>query len=69
MLDTFRKGRKWLTGIFIFVIGGVFVFFLGLGGVNCVGKDDVSPCHCARLVEFDSGCFGDVFCYLNFFRY
>lgn len=32
MLDTFRRGQRWLTGIFVFVIGGVFVFFLGLGG-------------------------------------
>ena len=32
MLDSFRKSQRWLTGIFIVVIGGVFVFFMGLGG-------------------------------------
>ena len=32
MLESFRRGQRWLTGIFIAVIGGVFVFFLGLGG-------------------------------------
>ena len=32
MLDKFRRGQRWLTIIFIAVIGGVFVFFLGLGG-------------------------------------
>jgi peptidyl-prolyl cis-trans isomerase D len=32
MLDSFRRGQRWLTGIFIVVIGGVFVFFMGLGG-------------------------------------
>lgn len=32
MLDTIRRGQRWLTAIFIVVIGVVFVFFLGLGG-------------------------------------
>ena len=32
MLDRFRRGQRWLTAIFISVIGAVFVFFLGLGG-------------------------------------
>ena len=32
MLDSIRRGQKWLTVIFIIIIGGVFVFFLGLGG-------------------------------------
>ena len=38
MLDTFRKGQRWLTVIFIAVIGGVFVFFLGLGGSPFTGN-------------------------------
>ncbi len=32
MLDTMRNSQRWLTGIFIAVIGAVFIFFLGLGG-------------------------------------
>ena len=32
MLDVIRKGQRWLTAIFIAVIGLVFVFFIGLGG-------------------------------------
>ena len=32
MLDQIRKRQRWLTVIFIFAIGIVFVFFLGLGG-------------------------------------
>lgn len=32
MLDSFRKGQRWLTLIFVSVIGLVFVFFLGVGG-------------------------------------
>ena len=32
MLDSFRKGQRWLTFIFVSVIGLVFVFFLGVGG-------------------------------------
>lgn len=32
MLDSLRKGQRWLTLIFISVIGLVFVFFLGVGG-------------------------------------
>ena len=31
MLESMRRGQRWLTGIFIAVIGLVFVFFLGLG--------------------------------------
>ena len=31
MLETMRRGQRWLTTIFITVIGLVFVFFLGLG--------------------------------------
>jgi len=32
LLDTFRKGQRWLSLIFVSVIGLVFVFFLGIGG-------------------------------------
>lgn len=32
MLDQIRKSQRWLTAIFIFAIGIVFVFFLGLDG-------------------------------------
>lgn len=32
MLDSIRKGQRWLTAVFVFSIGLVFVFFLGLGG-------------------------------------
>jgi len=32
VLDSFRRGQRWLTAIFIVAIGIVFVFFLGLGG-------------------------------------
>lgn len=32
MLDSFRKGQRWLTFIFVSVIGLVFVFFFGTGG-------------------------------------
>lgn len=29
MLETIRRGQRWLVGIFVAVIGGVFVFFMG----------------------------------------
>jgi peptidyl-prolyl cis-trans isomerase D len=32
MLKILRGGQRWLTGLFVIAIGGVFVFFLGLGG-------------------------------------
>jgi peptidyl-prolyl cis-trans isomerase D len=32
MLRVLREGQRWLTGLFVIGIGGVFVFFLGLGG-------------------------------------
>ena len=32
MLDSFRKGQRWLSLIFVSIIGLVFVFFLGVGG-------------------------------------
>ncbi|MDH3521570.1 MAG: peptidylprolyl isomerase [Myxococcales bacterium] len=32
MLRILRGGQRWLTALFIVAIGGVFVFFLGLGG-------------------------------------
>ncbi len=31
MLKILRKGQRWVTGLFIAAIGGVFVFFIGLG--------------------------------------
>lgn len=31
MLEQMRRGSKWMTVIFVAVIGGVFVFFVGLG--------------------------------------
>lgn len=32
MLDVIRRGQRWVTGLFVVGIGGVFVFFIGLGG-------------------------------------
>ena len=32
MLETMRNSQRWLTGLFVAVIGAVFVFFIGLGG-------------------------------------
>jgi peptidyl-prolyl cis-trans isomerase D len=32
MLDVMRKGQRWLTLLFVSVIGAVFVFFMGAGG-------------------------------------
>ena len=32
MLRILRSGRRWLTGAIVIGIGGVFVFFMGLGG-------------------------------------
>ena len=32
MLRVLREGQRWLTALFVIGIGGVFVFFLGLGG-------------------------------------
>ncbi len=32
MLESMRRGQRWLTLIFVSVIGAVFVFFLGSGG-------------------------------------
>lgn len=32
MLRMMRGGQRWLTGLFVIAIGGVFVFFLGLQG-------------------------------------
>lgn len=32
LLDSFRRGQRWLTFIFVSVIGIVFVFFMGFGG-------------------------------------
>jgi peptidyl-prolyl cis-trans isomerase D len=32
MLESIRRGQRWLTGMLVALIGGVFVFFMGLGG-------------------------------------
>ena len=32
MLETLRRGQRWLTGLFVLAIGGVFILFIGLGG-------------------------------------
>lgn len=32
MLESIRKSQRWLTGILVALVGGVFVFFMGLGG-------------------------------------
>jgi peptidyl-prolyl cis-trans isomerase D len=31
MLETLRRGQRWLTGLFVLVVGGVFVLFIGIG--------------------------------------
>jgi peptidyl-prolyl cis-trans isomerase D len=31
MLDTLRRGQRWLTALFVLAVGGVFIFFIGLG--------------------------------------
>jgi peptidyl-prolyl cis-trans isomerase D len=31
MLESIRKGQRWLTGVLVALVGGVFVFFMGLG--------------------------------------
>jgi peptidyl-prolyl cis-trans isomerase D len=38
VLEFFRKGQRWLSLIFVSVIGLVFVFFLGAGGGNQSGS-------------------------------
>ena len=32
MLEVMRRGRRWLMGAVVFLVGGVFVAYLGLGG-------------------------------------
>lgn len=32
MLESFRKGQRWLTLLFVLLVGGVFIFFFGSGG-------------------------------------
>jgi peptidyl-prolyl cis-trans isomerase D len=34
MLKVLRQGQRWVTGLFILTIGGVFVFYLGAGGAG-----------------------------------
>jgi peptidyl-prolyl cis-trans isomerase D len=31
LLDTLRRGQRWLTALFVLVVGGVFVLFIGIG--------------------------------------
>lgn len=31
MLDTLRRGQRWLTALFVLMVGGVFVLFIGIG--------------------------------------
>lgn len=31
MLKILRQGQRWVTGLFVLAVGGVFVFFIGLG--------------------------------------
>ena len=31
MLDTLRRGQRWLTAVFVLAVGGVFIFFIGIG--------------------------------------
>ena len=32
MLETLRRGQRWLTGLFVLAVGAVFILFIGLGG-------------------------------------
>jgi len=32
VLETLRRGQRWLTALFVLAVGGVFIFFIGLGG-------------------------------------
>jgi peptidyl-prolyl cis-trans isomerase D len=51
MLKILRGGQRWLTALFVIGIGGVFVFFLGLGGPLSSGPQ-------ARIVEVGPHRFG-----------
>ena len=31
MLDTMRRGQRWLTALFVLLVGGVFILFIGIG--------------------------------------
>jgi peptidyl-prolyl cis-trans isomerase D len=31
LLDTLRRGQRWLTAFFVLLVGGVFVLFIGIG--------------------------------------
>lgn len=41
MLDMIRKGRRWLTAIFVVGIGGVFAVFIGVGSPLQPGGDSI----------------------------
>ncbi len=58
MLDTMRKGQRWLTAIFVVGLGLVFAVFIGTGqpltpgqtnAAIAVGDDRVSPDEFARM--------------------
>jgi peptidyl-prolyl cis-trans isomerase D len=31
LLETLRRGQRWLTGLFVLLVGGVFILFIGIG--------------------------------------
>jgi hypothetical protein len=37
MLDALRRSQRWLMGAVVFLVGGVFVAYLGLGGPMASG--------------------------------
>lgn len=54
MLKIIRSGQRWLTAVFVVGIGGVFVFFLGLGGSPLSGRSQ------SRVVVVGPYTFGNV---------
>ena len=56
MLRIIRQGQRWVTALFVVGIGGVFVFFIGLGGPLQSGGADavvaVGP-HRIGITEFE----------------
>ena len=41
MLDVIRRGRRWLTALFVVGIGGVFAVFIGVGSPLQPGGDSI----------------------------
>ena len=37
MLESIRRGQRWLTLLLVAFVGAVFVFFMGVGGQPGVG--------------------------------